>query len=154
MHCTDDRGKRVPLLPPRQLSAAPLASSPLPLDIRRKLHNDLKAVRSSPQVAVAGLLCTLAAIPYIIGLHFLSLAYLNHIPWASNLWYVAAFAPAPLLWWWITRSGRQLTARAITRLAHCPSCGYSLRDLMPDRDLRTLCPECGSAWRIPAAKDE
>jgi hypothetical protein len=154
MHCTDDRGMRVPLLPPRQLSAAPLSSSPLPIEIRRKLQHELKTVRSSPKVAAAGILSTIALIPYIIALRLFVLAYLEHIPWASSHWYVAAFAPAPLLWWWITRSGRQLTARAITRLGHCASCGYSLANLAPADDGCTLCPECGSAWRIPAAKDE
>jgi hypothetical protein len=30
----------------------------------------------------------------------------------------------------------------------CPSCGYRLTDLVPEPDGCTVCPECGSAWRI------
>jgi hypothetical protein len=30
----------------------------------------------------------------------------------------------------------------------CPSCGYALKDLPPDSDGCTVCPECGSAWRF------
>jgi hypothetical protein len=149
----DDRGNRVPLLPPRQLSAAPLSGGPLPLEARRELQPMLKQVRSSSKVNVASLVCVIVMIPYIIGVRFFFLAYLEHVAWANKHWYVAAFVPVPVLWWWITRSGRELTARAIVRLGHCASCGYSLRTLTPDRDLRTVCPECGSAWRIPPLKE-
>lgn len=42
----------------------------------------------------------------------------------------------------------QLVARAIVRRKLCPSCGYSLRGLRPERDGCAVCPECGAAWRI------
>lgn len=31
----------------------------------------------------------------------------------------------------------------------CPACEFSLRDLLPQADGCTVCPECGAAWKIP-----
>ncbi len=31
----------------------------------------------------------------------------------------------------------------------CPTCEFSLRDLMPQADGCTVCPECGAGWKIP-----
>jgi len=38
--------------------------------------------------------------------------------------------------------------RSLIRATACPSCGYSLRDVTPEADGCTVCPECGAAWRL------
>jgi hypothetical protein len=45
---------------------------------------------------------------------------------------------------------RPMTARLILRDHICPSCLYDLQGLTPADDDCTVCPECGSAWRIDA----
>lgn len=40
-----------------------------------------------------------------------------------------------------------LLAHAIAAEGLCPSCAYSLENIIPESDGLTLCPECGSAWR-------
>ena len=41
-------------------------------------------------------------------------------------------------------------ARAIAAHGHCATCGYLLVDLPAAPDGCTVCPECGSAWKITA----
>lgn len=31
----------------------------------------------------------------------------------------------------------------------CPSCGYGIKGVPPEADLRVICPECSAAWMIP-----
>jgi hypothetical protein len=33
----------------------------------------------------------------------------------------------------------------------CYACGYELKNLTPNSDGTTSCPECGAAWRLPSA---
>lgn len=37
---------------------------------------------------------------------------------------------------------------------HCPGCNYSLVDIEQNEDECALCPECGSAWKLPHIKKE
>lgn len=43
----------------------------------------------------------------------------------------------------LARSRRRIIDRA-----RCPSCLYSLREIEPDDDDATTCPECGNAWDL------
>ncbi len=35
-------------------------------------------------------------------------------------------------------------------LGLCPACGYSIAEIEPEEDGCRVCPECGSAWRLPS----
>jgi hypothetical protein len=68
---------------------------------------------------------------------------------------VAGFAGWLLLILWFVDPifrRRRLRARwrsvlpVFTDRALCPSCGHSLRDLVPADDGCVMCPECGAAW--------
>lgn len=52
--------------------------------------------------------------------------------------------------WLVPNSGWRV--RRALRDTRCPSCGYSLRNLEPQRDgdPRVQCPECGSSWNAGA----
>tara|TARA_R110002111_G_scaffold248811_1_gene312643 strand:+ start:21 stop:476 length:456 start_codon:yes stop_codon:yes gene_type:complete len=38
--------------------------------------------------------------------------------------------------------------QAMIRAALCPSCAYSIAELIPESDGCAVCPECGAAWRF------
>jgi len=40
-------------------------------------------------------------------------------------------------------------AGVMLRHRHCPHCGYDIRHLPVGDDATTVCPECGSVWRLP-----
>jgi hypothetical protein len=71
----------------------------------------------------------------------------ERVLWPVNL---AVFAIGAIQFW---RSGRKARAKLVcaVMLKHlrCPHCGYDIRGLpsSPD-DGATICPECGSAWRL------
>jgi hypothetical protein len=58
--------------------------------------------------------------------------------------------------WVRTRSVRRQRIGTVM-LGHlrCPHCGYDLRFLRPDPiDGATVCPECGSAWKLDTTMEE
>jgi hypothetical protein len=53
--------------------------------------------------------------------------------------------------------GRRRGAAAVTACLQsqvCPSCGYSLREILPAEDGARQCPECGGAWRMLLIKTD
>jgi DNA-directed RNA polymerase subunit RPC12/RpoP len=63
---------------------------------------------------------------------------------------VAAFAISAIMFW---RGGRQARAKLVCAIMlkhlRCPHCGYDIRGLPANtEDGATVCPECGSAWRL------
>jgi hypothetical protein len=72
--------------------------------------------------------------------------------------FVRSLAPYGAIWiapyglWMGTRSVRlQRTTDVMLQHRRCPHCGYDLQGLQADDDDdgATICPECGSAWRLP-----
>lgn len=49
---------------------------------------------------------------------------------------------AKLFGWRSPKHARQ----AMLRAKLCPSCGYSIAELIPESDGCAVCPECGAAW--------
>ena len=58
----------------------------------------------------------------------------------------------PFMYWGLWRS-RDHTAKAIILTGHCATCGYVLDGVQPESDGCTVCPECGSAWRLNGGKN-
>jgi len=71
--------------------------------------------------------------------------------WPANL---AFFALGAIQFW---RSGRRARLQQVHAIMlerrRCPHCGYDLRGLTANPgDHATICPECGSAWRLAEAE--
>ena len=62
----------------------------------------------------------------------------------------------PWLFWYRTiRARHESIAAAMIKYLRCPHCGYDLRLLPADAaDGATVCPECGSAWRLKKATSQ
>jgi hypothetical protein len=151
----DDRGRRVELLAPRAVHGLDSHPSTIPANIR---SNILRAARRGSCVEQSllslfaiGLLCV--GVPGTIGL-VRSSAAAPGLSGASRLAMVGVLAVmciVPVLVMFRRRGiGLQ---RAITLHGYCATCGYPLAGLPVASDGCTVCSECGSAWRIRAAKD-
>ncbi len=54
---------------------------------------------------------------------------------------------------WIVRVRHAaLVSHELLRTRHCGACAYDLRGVLPTADGRTICPECGGHWRLPAPR--
>jgi hypothetical protein len=51
---------------------------------------------------------------------------------------------------WRFIGGRAAMQRMLLLLRICPACDFSLREIEPQADGCTVCPECGAAWKILA----
>jgi hypothetical protein len=84
----------------------------------------------------------------------LSIMYVNG--WINLFSFALSLAPPSSVWiavavfWFGTRNVRhQRIGTVMLRHLRCPHCGYDLRMLPADpADGATICPECGSAWRL------
>lgn len=152
MLCTDDRGKRVRLIPQYQLGIMPGIPSPIPLDVRTRLFGkgmEMSFTRGSLVRQGLGLLMVIAWCGVWVGVAILLMPALPLPPMAKGaLIGVGGFLAMPPVMWWIVRSHRQEVARMVASERYCASCGYSLREIDAAPDGCTVCPECGSAWRI------
>jgi len=152
MHCTDDRGRRVPLLPQRQIGIVPGIPSPIPMEARSRMFADAQRVQFSREVMIASALGLAGIIAWGFAWYFVAphvLPLLNpSATTRSVITGTASFAPLPFVMWFIIRSARQKIARVIAKHGFCASCGYALRGIPIAADRCTVCPECGSAWRI------
>lgn len=158
MHTTDDRGQRVRLIPQRQLGILPGLPSPLPMKARERIWGEMQ----EHQLTRQNILATVFAIIVMCIIAFAwsrlaptLLAPFNLSPIvqgiAMGIW---PFLALPPFVWFLTRANRIRIARTIVKHGHCASCGYSLADIPPAEDRCTLCPECGSAWRIDLARQK
>ena len=53
--------------------------------------------------------------------------------------------------WRVPKVERGLIVRELLRERRCASCAYDLGSSAAQADGRTVCPECGAAWVMPAA---
>ena len=118
---------------------------------------DLKIVEASQRVKLAGALVFVSVVAWTLlwGYLLLRLSFLwpvSNTFWYS-IWILGCFATVLPLRRLVVLAGRTPTIRVLLKHRLCASCGYSLANLSADVDGCTVCPECGSAWRIPAAKD-
>lgn len=157
MLCTDDRGKRVKLIPQRQLSIMPGMPSPIPMEARSRMFAEAQAAQWSREGMIPLLVCLLliaawGAIWVLVGPRIMPM-----VPGPPMLraiiMGVAPFLLLPLLMYAVIRGARHRICRIIVRHGHCASCGYSLREIDAAPDGCTVCPECGSAWRSSSKRE-
>lgn len=156
MHITDDRGKRVRLIPQRQLGIVPGIPSPIPMDARHRIWGEMQEHQLTQQNILATVfaiivMCIIAIVWTWLAPKVLAPLKLSPIMQgiAMGIW---PFLALPPFVWFLTRANRIRIARTIVKHGYCASCGYSLATLTPAEDRCTRCPECGSAWRIDLAR--
>ena len=157
MHCTDDRGTRVMLIPQRQIGIMPGFPSPIPMEARNRMFADAQRIQFSREVMVASALGFLAIAGWCTLWYFIAPALWSAVPVSPTTRAVATgiapFAPFPFVMWFIIRSARQKIARVVAAHGFCASCGYALSGIPVAHDGCTVCPECGSAWRLSPAPE-
>jgi hypothetical protein len=159
MHVTDDRGQRVKLIPYRYLAITPGMPSPIPMNDRRLMYGERERAKFSKEVLIATSLACAISLAWFFAWRQIAWYLVNTFPLATtfNILATAVGCWLPIVVvssWILQRAVRQKTSHIVVSHGFCASCGYSLADLIAASDGCTLCPECGSAWRIPAAKDE
>ena len=117
MHCTDDRGRRVRLIPQRQLGIMPGMPSPIPYEVRTKLFGkgmEMSFTRRSLVRQGLGLLAIIAwcGVWFVVALFLLPKLPLPPVA-AGALLGVGGFLGMPPVMWWIIRSHRQDVARLV-----------------------------------------
>ena len=157
MQVRDDRGKRVQLLPNLQLQSSGVVQSPLPVEVRRELQSELKLIDSSipVQLACAAVFAAIVgwiALWILVGVRMFGQVRPNNSV-TTVLWTVSLFIPAFPARWFIIKAGARRRAHAIASRGFCPSCGYAMAGLHVEPDGCTVCPECGSAWRLNERKN-
>lgn len=157
MHVTDDRGRRVRLIPQRQLGTLPGVSSPIPLDVRARIVGEAQSLQWSraflPRMGLV-LLILLAwgAAWVVVSARFMVSVPLPPMVKGATVALVPVL-PLPPLMWWLVRSVRQRVARLVVNERYCATCGYPLGQINAAADGCTVCPECGSAWRVGPPPD-
>jgi hypothetical protein len=61
----------------------------------------------------------------------------------GNVWFLVL-----VLWFRAKQARFGRVRRAMLAHLRCPHCGYDMHGLPPEPDGATLCPECGTAWRL------
>lgn len=156
MRSSDDRGKLVKVIPAHQLAGAGRLWCPLPRDIRLLVNARLRAGGSKE--IYAPLLIWAVLVVCSINLWMPSFVrFASSLPTMS--WLAGAllgmfipFSMFPFVYWTGWRMRRRV-ARAIITEGHCATCGYAIEGLVPEVDGCTVCPECGSAWRLSPAPE-
>ncbi len=155
MLCTDDRGKRVRLIPQRQLGILPGIPSPIPMKGRERIFGEMQEFQFSRSVILPSVLALVVIV--LIGIAWSKLAPSILAPlklppiWQGIFMGSWPFLAMPPFIWILTRANRQRIARVVTRHGFCPSCGYDLASIPVADDGCTVCSECGSAWRVGTA---
>jgi len=137
----DNRGVR------RQCVAAPLALSRKPDDQSGAALRDVqKRIDSSnfwPWL-IAMLICLGLAIAMVLVIRS------GPRTWLTDVTLLALFASMWGVWLaqraWNRRRGMFIAAAMVRGL--CPACGYDLREIDPEEDGCSVCPECAGAWKI------
>ncbi|MBX3385757.1 MAG: hypothetical protein KF768_04220 [Phycisphaeraceae bacterium] len=103
--------------------------------------------------------CATFALAGLCGVGTLAYFAVSTITKRAPIWIPLSIAAAGtiayLVWAFVRRRRRQTALLAESHILlwltkdRCPACGYSLTDLEPSPDDgRTLCPECGAAWKL------
>jgi hypothetical protein len=152
MHCTDDRGTRVKLIPQHQLGIMPGIPSPIPMEVRTRMFGEAQSMQLSREFVVPMFLGLLGIILWGGLWMFISPLIVPSLmvsPMVKG--FIVAIVPflgLPVFMWFIVQRGRHRIARIVASHGYCATCGYALSDIPAASDGCTICPECGSAWRV------
>jgi hypothetical protein len=149
----DARGRIVPLLDVR----AALGSEN---DPKGRKSEALDAARRSLRRSVTrdGWICLVMNLLIAAGLGTWAIHGLLTFPdkdrweWAMLLFMLAfAIGAIPFSWAQLRWTHNESIAKGYVASGCCASCGYSIRGIAPEVGGCTVCPECGSAWRVDTA---
>ena len=158
---TDDRGWRVPLVR-TMLALVPWWAGPLPRATQSAVRSDLlkwswrkQNVFRRDELWYGAVIAVLPAL-LSFGPLMLSMA----LNWPAGWWRFAVIIPGTivmflllpdLLWRLMPPSRCRLVADAVLKHGCCASCGYGIDGASVQEDGCCVCPECGAAWKVPAA---
>lgn len=147
----DDRGRRHPLA---SSDITPGGGDPERAERLRRASLGPREPVSRTEI-VRGIRCGLLAIPVLIAAALVPafVAFKTNLPWWGKILVpIPASVVATLLMIALVRRvAPRRIARDMVRAGYCASCGQDLTGLEPHEDGCTVCPECGAAWRVPAA---
>lgn len=156
MLCTDDRGKRVRIIPAYQLDGLGTLWCPLPRDVRLMVRAHLREGGYREYYVPMAVWMVLAFGSLILWLP----SYSRFASGLQSIGWLAGVLPGLLIplsmipfGYWACWKMRMRMARLVLAEGHCATCGYALDGIESESDRCTICPECGSAWRIPAPKN-
>lgn len=151
----DARGRRVSLVP-HDLKLHLSRDTEMGRRLRASSHIPLERTKSSD--IRRGVLFGLLALPLLL-VAALAPAFMS-FQWKWPLWLMLLAAVPlglipPIVTIFVMRRtmGGRL-ARVYAHAGYCGSCGHDLAGILPEQDGCSVCPECGSAWRVGALNHE
>jgi hypothetical protein len=152
---TDARGRRVAQLDPVMMHIL-RRPGVIPADVLGEIARQVglgitRGTRVAFWASVLGLVClVIAVIICTVRLRDGSITtgrfFRNLVP------YTAVLTGLFTSWFTLRGARHQKIGGVMLRHRRCPHCGYDLRLLPADEaDGATVCPECGSAWKLEAA---
>lgn len=149
----DDRGHAVGLIEPSRTSLDPESRRTLPPLIRSEMLQ--RRMRRLVPWAFALMAGTGLLRVFVFGATSpMGLFYVNPIP-------IALGFVVPMFFYALINSNfsgypkhRAKIQQAATGVGKCATCLYHLEAIPAEADGCTVCPECGSAWKLPAPVNE
>ena len=148
----DARGRKVPQLDPVAMYLL-RQHSPIEADVLRVIAHE-KGVRITGKER-ASLIVGLVAAASVVSLftHAVLTGDIRNAPIAKSASLVFLCSIPWFAWYNSKRSRFGKVAALLLKRLRCPHCGYDLRMLPADpEDGATVCPECGCAWKLEAAR--
>jgi hypothetical protein len=145
---SDDRGRRVPLVPHdilMHLGTDPQRSA------RLRAAADLPRTPPTRAEIWRGVFYGVLALPVMLGVAILPayFAFNLRLPWWGMCLGVLPMAvlPAMVTVFIARRTAGRRIARIYLHAGYCPSCGYDLQAAPQQSDGIRTCSECGAMWR-------
>lgn len=155
----DARGRRVPIYRLPYTLWWRLGARELPRATLRRVLDRLRQQMPARRRESRGAIPMLTALQAVIGIQLVTLLPRAAAPGPVYLIAGAAYGFSMLYLVRLSLGIRDFSPSSANPLSiveamlmerRCPSCAQSLEGLNPADDGRTICPECGSAWRLSA----
>lgn len=150
---TDHRGVSVPIVGLLSDRPRELADETVPISVQEEIDREVRdsGVAGFPPIAFTALQLVVFLGAWG-GIWFLTGVPLYKFPViiiSAAAAAIAAMVTLPLRRMFYTQAQAAPIVRAFLARSLCPACGYSLAGSEPADDGCTVCPECGTAWRLP-----
>lgn len=156
----DDRGKACKSRLTHGLKTMATSNPELFRRIRRKVF--VSTARSHFRIRRVACVLAIATICFV-PLYFLMRVAESMFNLSASLGTSVEFATIILFWGTLLFAflsaflyhryvGSRVIPRVLSSLGLCGACAYRLRAVPPDTDGCTVCPECGSAWKLPTTE--